>query len=77
MKEHLPILHPYICQNKNKEYYVNTIDVAMDLDNLLTQYTSEQIEREIRNFTALPIDILKYQRDPQNIINEIIDYSLK
>lgn len=77
MKEQLPILHKYLDKNSSNQYFLNTIDLGIDLDMLLENHTSEEIEEEIRTFINLPIERIKFQNDSQNIINEIIDYSLK
>ena len=76
MKE-LKILRDFCQQNDSGEYFINTIDVGIELDSLLDKYTSEEIGQEIKTFVELPIKRIKFQDDVQNIIGEIVDYSLK
>ena len=77
MKEQIPILHKYLHTTDKGSYFLNTMDIGIDLDSILHDYSGEEVENEIKTFLNLPIERIESQKTGQSIINEIVEYSLK
>ena len=73
----MKILREYISKNNSGEWFINTIDVGINLESIIKSYSAKELQDEIKEFVETYGPKIQTQLTVEEIESDIMDYYLK
>lgn len=73
----MKILREYISKNNSGEWFINTIDVGINLESIIKSYSAKELQDEIKEFVETCGPKIQTQLTVEEIESDIMDYYLK